>query len=515
MKKWMRALAMALALLAPCALAEGTAASLATLTGVEWIDGTTLLAIEGESGEAMANLDGVALTEPLYTNFSADCGVIIAAQQGTGSYNAYGAMRADGTELIPFAYGDIEVLSPEWAVAYKLVEATADNYDYTVWFEDDVYLLIDTVDIYNLATGECLATLPRANFADAQTVGHSLNVEDRATGEVTTYDAAFNVLGNPDNIWDEDFAQIDLRTFYNEDGMVGLEDGAGNVVVEPVYGYIASFYGGYACVEVGGKTGLIDETGALVLPTEFDGIDTSYQMPVDANGETTGYNAFGYFAIEVDGKLGYADQQGNITCAPTYSIDALENNGASATFTDLEGKLHILAADGVETVVEGYDDVYPLSYMGGLFYRVRDAEYNYGVIDWHGEVVLPLQYAGVSASGDGRYVLAEIDYETSELFEITLPVTGDAAPADDSTVAEPADAADTNAGANVADANAAGTDAADAGAANAAGTDAADTNAGAANAAGTDAADAGSGSAANNGTNNVSTSSEEQDDIKG
>lgn len=436
------ALVLALIVLTAGALAEGTLTPMQTLDGAEWIDGTSLLAIETDGLEAMANLDGTALTEAVYTNFDSDYGVVTAARPDVDAYNAYGALRADGTELMPFVYGDIEVLSPEWAVGYKLTEADSSNYDYTVLLEDDVYLLIDTADVYNLLTGECLATFTRDEFADATAVGHSLNVENRASGEVTTYDLSFNALGTVNSLYDDSLAQMDVTTFYERG--TGLMDGEGNVIADPVYDSIGGFYGGYAYVSLDDKYGLIDEAGNIALAIEYDDVDTSYYLPLSGSGEGSGYNAFGYFAVELDGKLGYVDEQGNVTCEPKYSVDVLDNNGASATYTDLEGKFHILAADGVETVVEGYEDVYPLNYLGGMFYRVTNEDYDYGVIDWHGNVVLPAQYNSINASGDGMYLLADVDYETQELYEVTLPAVGDAASSGDSTaqdnasVAEPA-----------------------------------------------------------------------------
>lgn len=437
MNKCIRAivLVLALAMLLTGALAEATVTPMETLAGAEWIDGTSLLAIEGENGlSAMANIDGTPLTDAIYSSFSADGGVIIAARPDVDDINARGALRPDGTELIPFAYGDIEVLSSEWAVGVKLVDATEDQYDYTVWFEDDVYLLIDTVDVYNLTTGECLATFTRDEYADAQVYGHTINIENRSTGEVTTYDLSFTALGTVDAIWSEDLAQVDYATRY--DNGYSLVDAEGNALTSSTYASITSIYGGYAKVELNGKYGLIDLEGNEVLPCEYDDVRYSYYMPTDAEGETYGYNAHGYFAVVVDGKLGYVDQQGNMTCEPAYSADVLENYGASATYTDLEGKFHIVAADGVETVVEGYADVYPLSYTGGMFYRVNTEDYDYGMIDWHGNVVLPAQYTSVEASGDGLYVLADVDYETQELYEVTLPATSGAAPADDSTAVD-------------------------------------------------------------------------------
>ena len=46
------------------------------------------------------------------------------------SLNNSGLLDAQGNEIIPAQYGDIEVYSDRWAAGIKLVEATAENYDY-------------------------------------------------------------------------------------------------------------------------------------------------------------------------------------------------------------------------------------------------------------------------------------------------------------------------------------------------------------------------------------------------
>ena len=138
---------------------------------------------------------------------------------------------------------------------------------------------------------------------------------------------------------------------------------------------------------------------------------------------------------------------GTLTLAPKYSKDNTDVCGASAILTDLEGNTIILAADGVETMVEGYDRVRALYYGSGLYYTVTDADYNYGLIDWHGNVLLPCEYRDITMSGDGNYLLVEVDYDNSDLYEITFESdaaapanTGDEGAAEDDGSADAADA---------------------------------------------------------------------------
>ena len=426
------------ALLCLCVASNAFAQTGATLlrenlTDTEWISGTNRLSVQGDPIDgyrayAMTTLEGEALTEAIYANFSGKSGFVVATSLQAGDLmNADGLLDLDGNVLIPCEYGDIDVLSGEWAVGVKLLLATADNYDYTSWFSDNKYL-IDSVDVYHLPEGTKLATLARSEYSDARAVNHCINIEDRTTGEVTTYDASFNALGTVKYTFSEDYAPADYETFY-ENRHYGIRDAQGNVVLEPTYATIYSAYQGAMRVSADDdKRGLITEQGDVIVAPEYDDVLSTYYLP-DVAGQTSGYIAAGYVAVEVDGKLGYVDLSGALTCEPKYIAANMDVRGASATVADpLTGNLIMVAADGAENTVEGYSRVYPLSYGSGVFYQVNDDSYNYGMIDWHGDVIIPVQYKGVELSGDGQYALVEIDYHTAELYALTYPETA-AAPA--------------------------------------------------------------------------------------
>lgn len=429
------ALALCAMLAALPALAEGTATLVYdNLPRVDFISGTSLLRISGRDGYAMTTLDGTHLTEEAYSNLSGDHGYVTAAQVNADPVNAFGLFDLEGNTLIPFEYGDVDVLSNEWALGVKLVETTADNYDYRA-FIGDGYYLIETVDVYHLPEGNKLASLPRESFLDADAVNHCLNIEDRATGVVTTYDAAFNALGNPRSTYSDEFAPADYDTF-RENGQSGIVDAQGNVILEPSFYMIYDYRYGFFEVSTGEKNGLVNAQGEIVIPAQYDKVKTSYYMPkVAPDWSTSGYEAAGYFAIELDGKLGYVDGFGNVTAAPTYSSSVLDNNGASALLTDLDGSLRIVAADGVETKIEGYQRVRAAEYGSGIFYTVTNENYDYGLIDWHGNVIFPCEYNDIDLSADGRYALVSISYDKAQLYELTYPAAPEAAPADEQPAA--------------------------------------------------------------------------------
>lgn len=443
MKKMLRTLAIALLCLM-LAIPASAAAPVLVADDLDedlrWIYGSSFLRVTGKDGYSMNTVDGSALTGALYTNFTYDKGIVTAAQYNVDEMNYNGAFDVTGKTIIPFEYGMIEVESSEWAVAMVLEQTSVDtDYDYSSWSDDDVFYIIKRADVYHLPEGTKVAELARENFHEACVVNHCINIQDRTTGVITTYDAAFNALGTVDGMSDADFAPYDFTT-YRENGQYGIKDAAGNVIMAPSFSSVYVNDDEYAVVYTGETEGLVSlANGEIVLPAEFESVKRMYNLPNTPNG-STGYEAMGYFVIIKDGKVGYAVKGGAITCEPKYSKDIMEINGASSTLTDLEGKMHILAADGVESVIEGYERVYALDYCSGMYYKVSNADGQYGVIDWHGEIVLPCEYRSISSSADGKYVLANVDYEKCQLYELSYPTQGAAsAPvAEETPVEEPA-----------------------------------------------------------------------------
>lgn len=425
MKKFICALLALCVGLLPCALAEADAAIAAPLVAsgegsAQWVDGTSLLAIEGENGCYIARMDGTPLSEDVYGrtfDYLESGNLVTCAKVGGDGVNNEGALDPSGREVIPFRYGEVKALDAYWAEAYTLREATADNYDFQSIFSDSYYL-IDTVDFYALASGSCVATLTRDQYMDARAAGHTLYVQDR-DGGAAAYDEEFNLLADGlDSYYTSDYDRLDLDGFYGDGNKYGVKDLDGNVVVEPVYDYLHSFYGAYAEVEIDGRYGLIDGAGNVIVPAEYDSVRRCYRSAAG----TSGYVNNGYVCVVRDGRIGYVAAGGAETCEPKYAEDAVDVNGASATYTDIEGNTHLLAADGAECVLEGYEYIFPMDYGGGLYYRVNDASYSYGLIDWHGNVVLPCAFRDISLSGDGEYALAEPDYGSYEIYQLNYPV---------------------------------------------------------------------------------------------
>ena len=453
MKKYLPIMVLAAALAVPMtASAEITVTSTGvSLSNADWIDGSDLLRVEQDAGYAIADVSGNLLTDAVYgRSFSSDYGFIFAFH-ATEDVNSGGLLNADAQEITPFQYGDVKVLSRNWAIGFKLKQSDANHYDYQSWSSSDAYYLIDTADVYYIADGtaSCIANLTREQYMRAEAYGDYISIEDR-TNSVKMYDSSFTAvaegLGSTYDTGDLDLSEFET---FRENGQYGLMDKEGNVLLEPSFAYIYDFRGDYAEVSTGDLEGLIDRTGKVVVPAEYDSVKSSYYGPVNGAYSSSNYYNGGYFAVEKDRKLGFVNENGEVTCEPKISIEVMDINGASALYTDLSGDLHILAADGVDTLIDASkQNVYPLSYGSGLLYRYTDENYNYGVIDWHGQEILPCEYDDVELSGSGNYMIVAPDWNVSDIYTVNygdIAITASFAAEETPAEAAPADAAQTEA----------------------------------------------------------------------
>lgn len=372
---------------------------------------------------ALVTLDGTRITEPVYDmwEFSYNYGYF-NAMEADNPVNGRGVLAEDGSVVIPFEYGAIDILSPEWAVAYTSIESSEENYNYVLYDETEHYYLYETAYFYYLPDRACAGSLSCDEFMEAAAAGYSINIQSASTGLISTYDRQFNLLSTEASyIFDDTYAEKAYTKFY-ENGLCGLKDSTGAIVLPAVYSGLEGLYGDYIEIYQNGRCGLADLSGNLVIPAEYDYIRINYTQPYDIRYGEIGYNAQGYFCVVQDGKIGYVNESGEVTCAPVYTEEMLDQSGASALYTDAEGHTCILAADGTETVLADYEEIYAEEFSSGMLYTVYDEAYLAGLIDWHGNEILPCEYYNLSISGDGRYLLAFRDYDgMAELYRITYP----------------------------------------------------------------------------------------------
>ena len=350
-------LALSLALcLTGGALAEVTLERIGSaLMGARWVSGTPdLLSVGTGNSLGLMTMDGRALTPAEYSMFGGVFGHV-RTMKSDGEHQRWGMVALDGTTLIPCEYDALVLLNENWCIGITLTESDESAYDYYKWDSHSVEkaygpedaresfyadfcekltcYLIERADVYSLEKGACVASLPREAYDEMGAVGDVINICNRETGVITSYDADFNALGEVDYCGDDTYVRRDVIITY-ESGKYGLSDAAGNVILEPAYDFIYSidsdyfmfrpesgskyglldrqgnvvaepvyehidaFCGDYAMVWDGNTSyGLIDRQGNLVLPMRFTGIDAVYNL------DTWRYDTAGYVCVLQEGRL--------------------------------------------------------------------------------------------------------------------------------------------------------------------------------------------------------------------
>lgn len=179
------------------------------------------------------------------------------------------------------------------------------------------------------------------------------------------------------------------------DGKCGYIDKAGGEAIAPDFGYGWEFRNGHALVannrnkspiefrkdqylntispiEDSCQYGLIDKTGKLVLPVEYDGIQ------VYPNG---------FYAIRKNGKEGLTDAAGTVIMPLDY--DAIKYCSDSLLFSACkDGKWGYFDSNGQNVISMQYDEAG--SFCHGLAAVSKDGKY--GFINEKGETVIPFKY---------------------------------------------------------------------------------------------------------------------------
>ena len=122
----------------------------------------------------------------------------------------------------------------------------------------------------------------------------------------------------------------------------------------------------------------------VIVPCEFNNI-------MVGNVSTDNYVHNGYVAVENGALRGYYSvQESKLSCEIKYDRKAVTTVGCS-TFWKVEDGLYMLvAADGVETEVR-VDEISKKT-RGDGYLLVARKDGMYGLIDWHGNEVLPFEH---------------------------------------------------------------------------------------------------------------------------
>lgn len=404
------------------------------------VNTTSLWCADGyPGGSYLMTVDGTPLTEAKFNYYmQGEYGYIIVSSQEE-DVNTSGLLDQNGTEIIPLQYGDIVLVGSRWAIARVLTEATPENYDYKVFGREQYYFL-DRADIYYLPDARCVASLNKSEYEAAKAYDDKIKIES-SDYTVNMYDSQFN----PIETGMDDYAIYTNEDFYyktfrdQKSGNTGVKDLDGNIVVEALYRSveIEPDERGYCAVSKDGLNGLVTMDGTIALPTQYDYIYT-YDYQEAGNDSDSRYFACGYATVKIGDKVKFVDAEGNITGDFPYKDLSVRPYGASALVEADTGGYLLISADGVETSLEEYKTVLPVENSKGIYYKVSMDGEGYsileGLVDWHGNVVVPCQYKKLDVTGDAKYVLVG-DSELHGPYNVyALPYPDDVTAADSNNV---------------------------------------------------------------------------------
>ena len=341
--------------------------------------------------------------------------------------NTHALLDNTGKTVIEGRYAAYEMIDGRWCAAVTLEATDGEVYDYAGGFlGGGKHYIAVRYDLYDLRAGNMAGSLTRAQYKRCVAHGDYLYVQDQDKA-VTVYGPDMAPL---DVKADSIYQSVDVKggkavslsdgkviadnvssaRVDNETGLIhvrskgdraGLYDGEGKELIPCAYDAVGVIYEGYAPVKENGLWGLYDmANGKLAVPCQYDEIQW---LSKGANRYV--YN--GYVCVLKDGKLGFTDLNGNVTCEVKYAASAAVRHGCSMTVADMDGTLYIIAADGTQTKTEFTQFDQYAGGDGSLLMASKNDEA--GIVDWHGNVVLPLEYKNyeLTITGDAKAVIVK------------------------------------------------------------------------------------------------------------
>lgn len=206
---------------------------------------------------------------------------------------------------------------------------------------------------------------------------------------------------------------VDSLASASLNGKAGLINIQGNTVIPFKYETIDNFSEGMACVRIDGRYGFINKDGDLIIPCIYDGlyngIGFSEGLVAVKNGDEWGYiYPNGDIAIQFREELTGAPFSSGLSTIlkPTFPYHDM-------AFIDKRGHL---ASDYFPLVLEGFRDGYC---------TVMDDNGSKGLIDTHGEFVIPCKFSFIANGFDDDFVLIKYNnksgYARKSTGEIIVP----------------------------------------------------------------------------------------------
>ena len=381
--------------------------------------------------QTLYNTAGEQLCTFPFTNVNYVNYGLLTAYSGT-DVNNRALVHVNGAQVTDAAYGDIKVYSKNWAAGYVLEPAAEESFNYKL---SNQFFNVERVDLFYIADEpvrtEPVGSLSFDEFKNAAAHGEYLAVQDQED-QVTLYDQAFRKVdfemkGIGNSVYGVvDFALVNMTNneMIQEGYTAAREQNTANGLWLTV-----------TRTDLQGvqKSGILTTKGETILPVEYtiNTVTEHYVILNDAekrkglysldedkllvpceyfnimafNTTTDKYVAHGYVAVE-DGDLrGYYDvNAGRLSCEIKYDRNTVTTVGCSTFWQVEEGLYRIAAADGVETDVR-VDEIVKGT-RGDGYWLVAKRDGMFGIIDWHGNVVMPFDHKNtITLTDDSQAML--------------------------------------------------------------------------------------------------------------
>ena len=394
-----------------------------------WLYMPTITAVNGTDyvvlGSRQDNLRGLYRTSGeevipfTYPNLSSLGNGFFSDYSDKENINTRALLYEDGRQISDYVYASFKTFNRRWAIGFVLTDGIEEDNDAKI---SNNFYIYERCDLYYVGPeaqeSYLVGSIAREQYAEAAAHGDMLAVKDREE-HITVYDRAFNStpvenakVGDSLFALDEGYNVINkvsgqvLAADYAAVSETRFADGLWVIatryrmngtkysyLLDPVTGDavytleypVASANRRYAVITDGNKKrGLYSlEKNELLIPAEYDSV-------LSCDTTLDGYIANGYTAVQKDKMVGYIDMAtGGISCPIQYPTEGLKRVGCVMYYVD-EGSIRLISADGVESVVEA-DGVQGTRGDGYLLVIKKDNLF--GVIDWHGNLVLPIIYA--------------------------------------------------------------------------------------------------------------------------
>ncbi len=380
--------------------------------------------IYNTTGELIANFPFQNIT---YNNYG-----LFTAYNEDGLNNR-ALVSINGKQITEPKYGAFNVYSKNWVMAYVLVPATEEAYQYKrgkEFYNIESYELFYLSDEHNQT--EPLAVFEADKLITAEIHGDYIAIMD-SSETITLYDNTFKA-------YDFSMEKVSSPVYVIKDFTI-VNSVTGELVLD---GFTSvkeqkTNSGLWLLVtrtnfEGLGLSGIIDLQGQEIMPVEYlvnkvssdqyvivtntDKLNGLYSIqkkkmivPCEFNNimvgkvSTDNYVHNGYVVVENGDLRGYYDIANQcVSCEVKYDRNTVTTIGCSTFWKVDEGVYMLAAADGVETEVH-VDEISDKT-RGNGYLLVAKKNGMYGLIDWHGKEILSFKHKwAITITDDSKAII--------------------------------------------------------------------------------------------------------------